>query len=80
MIQQAYKYLSSSLLPCLTFFKLKITNILKSSGSSPRMLLSWATCTYRAQFFNARNNYCIDKDFGIPTALVNESVTVNQKI
>ena len=32
MIQQAYKYVSSSLWPCLTFFKLKITNILKSSG------------------------------------------------
>ena len=48
--------------------------------TSPRMLLSWATCTYRAQFFNARNNYCIDKDFGIPTALVNKSVTVNQNI
>ena len=29
---------------------------------------------------NARNNYCINKAFGIPTALVNESVTVNQKI
>ena len=32
MIQQAYKYVSSSLWPCLTFIKLKITNILKSSG------------------------------------------------
>ena len=32
MIQQAYRYVSSSLWPCLTFFKLKITNILKSSG------------------------------------------------
>ena len=32
MIQQAYKYVSLSLWPCLTFFKLKITNILKSSG------------------------------------------------
>ena len=32
MIQQAYKYVSSSLRPSLTFFKLKITNILKSSG------------------------------------------------
>ena len=31
MIQQAYKYVSSSLWPCLTFFELKITNILKSS-------------------------------------------------
>ena len=32
MIQQAYKYVSTTLWPCLTFFKLKITNILKSSG------------------------------------------------
>ena len=31
MIQQAYKYVSSSLWPCLAF-ELKITNILKSSG------------------------------------------------
>ena len=31
MIQQPYKYVSSSLWPCLTFYKLKITNILKSS-------------------------------------------------
>ena len=31
MIQQAYKYARSRLWPCLTFFKLKITNILKSS-------------------------------------------------
>ena len=31
MIQQPYKYVSSSLWPCLTFCKLKITNILKSS-------------------------------------------------
>ena len=44
----------------------------KLVATSPRMLLSWATCTYRAQFFNMRNYYCIDKDFGIPTALVNE--------
>ena len=32
MIQQAYKYVSSPLWPCLAFFELKITNILKSSG------------------------------------------------
>ena len=32
MIQQAYRYVSSSLWPCLTFFELKITNILRSSG------------------------------------------------
>ena len=32
MIQQAYKYVSVSLWPCLTFFGLKITYILKSSG------------------------------------------------
>ena len=31
MIQQAYKYVSVSLWPCLTFFGLKITYILKSS-------------------------------------------------
>ena len=32
MIQQAYKYVSSSLWPGLAFSELKITNILKSSG------------------------------------------------
>ena len=32
MIQPSYKYVSSSLWPRLTFFKRKITNILKSSG------------------------------------------------
>ena len=32
MIQQAYKYVSTTLRPFLTFFKLKITNILESSG------------------------------------------------
>ena len=32
MIQQAYKYVSLSLWPCLTFFELNITYILKSSG------------------------------------------------
>ena len=31
MIQQAYKYVNFSLWPCLTFFELKITYILKSS-------------------------------------------------
>ena len=32
MIQQAYKYVSMTLWPCLTFFKLNITDILKSSA------------------------------------------------
>ena len=32
MIQQAQKYVSFSLWPCLAFSELKITNILKSSG------------------------------------------------
>ena len=32
MIQQAYKYVSSSLWPCSAFFELKIANILKLSG------------------------------------------------
>ena len=32
MIQRAYKYVSLSLWPCLTFLELKITYILKSSG------------------------------------------------
>ena len=31
-LQQACKFVSSSLWPCLGFFELKITNILKSSG------------------------------------------------
>ena len=35
MIQQAYKYVSLSLWPCLTFFGLKINYILKSSVSGP---------------------------------------------
>ena len=43
---------------------------------SPRMLLSFATCTCSAQFLDARNNNCIDKAFGFPTALVNESAAV----
>ena len=30
MIQQAYEYVSLSLLPCLTFFEVKITYMLKS--------------------------------------------------
>ena len=37
------------------------------------MLLSLAIYTCSAQFFNARNNNCMDKAFGIPTSLVNES-------
>ena len=32
MIQQAYKYVSLSLWARITFFELKITDILKSSG------------------------------------------------
>ena len=32
MIQEAYKYASLGLWPCLTFFGLKISYILKSSG------------------------------------------------
>ena len=32
MIQQAYKHVRLSLWPCLTFFELKITYILRSSG------------------------------------------------
>ena len=32
MILQAYEYVSSSLWPCLAYFEVKITNILKSSG------------------------------------------------
>ena len=32
MIQEAYKYVSLSLRPHITFFELKITDILKSSG------------------------------------------------
>jgi len=32
MFQQTYKYVSTSSWPRLMFFKLKITNILKSSG------------------------------------------------
>ena len=44
--------------------------------SSPRMLLSFATCTCSAQFLDARNNNCVDKAFGFPTALVNESSAV----
>ena len=34
MIQQAYKYVYSSLRSCLMNFKLKITNILKSNGGT----------------------------------------------
>ena len=31
-----------------------------AQGSSPTMLLSFATCTCSAQFFKAGNNNCID--------------------
>ena len=48
--------------------------------TSPRMLLSFATCTCSAQFFDARNNNCIDKALQFPAALVNESATVNQTV
>ena len=37
MIQQAYKYVRSSLWPCLAFFKLKITNKLKLGGDWNRV-------------------------------------------
>ena len=42
MIQQAQKDISSSLWPCLTFFRLKITNILKTRwlGNEKRELAS----------------------------------------
>ena len=44
MIQEAYKYVSSSLWPCLTF-ELKITNILKSIGWGLEMSeLLWVSC------------------------------------
>jgi len=42
MIQQVYKYVSSSLWPLKTFSELKITNILKSSGRGlEKSELSW---------------------------------------
>ena len=44
------------------------------------MLLSFATYTCSAQFFNVRNNNWIDKAFGVPTALVNESAADNQTV
>ena len=46
-------------------------------SASPTMLLSFATCTCSA---NARNNNCIDKAFGFPTALVHGSTAVNQTV
>ena len=50
------------------------------SRTSPRILLTFATCTCSAQFLDTRNNNCIDKAFGFPTALVNESAAVGDVI
>ena len=50
------------------------------SRTSPRVLWSFATFTCSAQFLDARNNNCIDKAFGFPTALVNESAAVGDVI
>ena len=43
MIQQAYKYVTSSLWPRLTFFELKISKILNASGWGPEELVAMRT-------------------------------------
>ena len=56
MIQQAYEYASSSLWPRLTFFELKITNILKSSGwGLEKSELSW-----KQNFFIAISEFPVE--------------------
>ena len=56
MIQQAYKYVSLSLWPCLTFFKLKITNILKSVGGDWKRV----SCHEITEFFIAIGVFSVE--------------------
>ena len=55
MIQQAYKYVSLSLWPCLMVFDLKITNILKSSGWG----LEKSDLPWEHNFFSSHRCYVI---------------------
>ena len=54
MIQQAYKYLSSSLWSCLTLFELKILHILKSSGWT----LKKSELPWKQLFYSLRGVFC----------------------
>ena len=53
ILQQAYKYVSSSLWPRLMFFKLKITNSLKSRG------WDWKRVSYHWNSIFCNCNYCV---------------------
>ena len=56
MIQQAYKYVSLHLWPCLTFYELKITYILKSSGwGLKKSELPWEQNVLQPQVFFLQN-------------------------
>ena len=57
MIQQACKYVSSSLWPCLAFFKLKITNILKSS----RWGLVQSGLPWEQNFYLQHKDYLVER-------------------
>ena len=54
MIQQAYKYVSLSLWPCLTFLGLKITYKLKSSGWG----LEKSALPWKKMFYSRRCVFC----------------------
>ena len=57
MIQQADKYVSSSLWPCLAFYELKITNILKLSGwVLEKSELPWEHNCYSRRCASCRTN------------------------
>ena len=61
MIQQAYKYVSSSLRPCLAFFELKITNILKLGGWG----LGQSELSWEQNFYSCR---CVsDRAISLPS-------------
>ena len=55
MIQRAYKYVSSSLQPCLTVFKLKITNMFNLSGwGLKKSKLPWEQIFYSHRYASCR--------------------------
>ena len=59
MIQQAYQYVSLSLWPCLAFFELKITFMLKSSGwGLEKSKLPWKQCFIAVGVFSVELLAC----------------------
>ena len=74
MIQQAYKYVSMTLWPCLTFFKLKIPNILKSSGwGLEKSELPWEHNFYSHRCVSCRTRYFREAYTGLPVVRVTEN-------